>query len=85
MVTGFYGGMGFNPWATFDWNVAGTGKLVTPFWALFQSMFSAFFTGALTLIVYYANYAYGAYLPMGSNTTFDNKGKQVSIRQVERY
>ena len=24
MITGFYGGMGFNPLATFDWNVSGT-------------------------------------------------------------
>lgn len=31
MITGFYGGMGFNPWATFDWNVSGSGALVTPF------------------------------------------------------
>lgn len=33
MITGSYGGMGFNPWATFDWNVSGTGSLVTPFFS----------------------------------------------------
>ena len=29
-ITGFYGGIGFNPWATFDWNVAGTGARTFP-------------------------------------------------------
>lgn len=29
-VTGFYGGLGFNPFATFEWTVAGTGALITP-------------------------------------------------------
>lgn len=29
-VTGFYGGLGFSPLATFEWTVSGTGSLITP-------------------------------------------------------
>ncbi|KAK7738441.1 oligopeptide transporter 6 [Diatrype stigma] len=36
MITGFWGGMGFNPVATFDWNVSGSGSLVTPFFSTVQ-------------------------------------------------
>ena len=41
MITGFYGGMGFNPWATFDWNVAGTSFLVTPWFSTIQREWGA--------------------------------------------
>lgn len=30
VITGFYGGLGFNPIATFEWTVSGTGALITP-------------------------------------------------------
>ena len=33
IVAGFYGVLGFNPWAAFDWNVSGTGALVTSFFS----------------------------------------------------
>lgn len=38
IFTGFYGGMGYNPWATFDWNISGTGMLLTPFSARYRPL-----------------------------------------------
>ena len=78
MVTGFYGGVGFNPWATFDWNVSGTGALVTPFWASWTTNVARLFTAASILWMYYGNYAWAQYMPMTSNQTFDRFGKKVS-------
>ena len=74
--------MGFNPWATFDWNVAGTGKLVTPFWSTWQSYCAGLVTAAVNCIAYYTDFAWGGYMPLGSNEIFTNKGKQYDINQI---
>lgn len=55
MVTGFYGGLGFNPIATFDWNVSGTGALVTPFFNFLQQYGARVLSGFITIAMYWGN------------------------------
>lgn len=83
MVTGFYGGMGFNPLPTFDWNVAGTPSpviLVTPFFSAIQQYGARVLSGLIIIGMYYGNYYWSAYMPINSN-----EGKLLSFSQTERY
>jgi hypothetical protein len=64
MITGFYGGMGFNPIATFDWNVSGTGHLVTPWWSAIQQYGARVLSGLIIIGTYWTNYAWAAYTPI---------------------
>ena len=82
VVTGFYGGMGFNPLATFDWNVSGSGKLTTPFWSTIQSLFGQVTAGLIILAMYYTNMYWSAYMPITSNGAFDNKGVQYVANKI---
>lgn len=74
MITGFYGGMGFNPWATFDWNVSGTGSLVTPWWSNVQQYSMRVVSGLIIIGMYWSNYYWAAYTPINSNESFTNTG-----------
>ena len=79
MITGFYGGMGFNPWATFDWNVAGTSFLVTPWWSTIQQYAARVLSGLIIIGMYWGNYYWSAYTPINSNEAFNNKGEIYNV------
>lgn len=74
MVTGFWGGMGYNPLATFDWNVAGKGALTTPFFSFAQQYFARFVSGLIIIAMYWSNMYWSAYMPINSN-----EGKQAVL------
>jgi len=82
MVTGFYGGMGYNPWATFDWNVSGTGMLVTPFFSAAQQYAARFLSGLIIFGMYYSNFYWSAYTPINSNESFDNTGYVYDVNRI---
>ncbi len=82
MVTGFYGGMGFNPWATFDWNVAGTGMLGTPFFSAIQQYGARVLSGLIIIAMYYSNFYWSAYTPINSNESFTNDGYVYDVTQI---
>ena len=82
MVTGFYGGMGFNPVATFDWNVAGTNYLVTPWWSAIQQYGARVLSGLIIIGMYYTNSYWAAYTPINSNEAFNNKGELYNVTQI---
>lgn len=67
MVTGFWGGMGYNPIATFDWNVAGKGALTTPFFSFAQQYCARFVSGLIIIGMYWGNMYWSAYMPINSN------------------
>ncbi|ORX37028.1 oligopeptide transporter 2 [Kockovaella imperatae] len=79
MITGSYGGMGFNPWATFDWNVSGSGYLITPWWSTIQQYFARVLSGLIIIGMYWGNYAWAAYTPINSNESFTNKGEIYNV------
>ena len=82
MVTGFYGGMGFNPISTFDWNVAGTTFLVTPWWSAIQQYSARVLSGLIIIGMYWGNYYWAAYTPINSNEAFDNTGQIYNVTKI---
>jgi OPT family small oligopeptide transporter len=81
-ITGFYGGMGFNPWSTFDWNVAFTGRLVTPAFSTIQQYIGSVLSGLIILGMFYSNFYWSAYIPLNSNDAFTNTGQVYNVTQV---
>ncbi|KAK0566506.1 hypothetical protein OC861_003196 [Tilletia horrida] len=70
---------------TFDWSqISFNGSpLVTPWFTEAQTLFSlVFFFWFLTPILYYANYNYGAYLPMLNNHVFDRFGTRYAVKTL---
>ncbi|KAK8061787.1 oligopeptide transporter [Apiospora phragmitis] len=82
MVTGFWGGMGYNPLATFDWNVAGKGALTTPFFSFAQQYFARFVSGLIIIGMYWGNMYWSAYMPINSNKVFANDGKKYNVTRI---
>lgn len=80
MITGSYGGMGFNPWSTFDWNVAGSGALVTPFFSYVQQYAARVLSGLIIIAMYWKNAYWSAYMPINSN-----EGESISARVFGRH
>jgi OPT family small oligopeptide transporter len=82
MITGFYGGMGYNPFATFDWNVAGTTYLVTPFWSAIQQYGARVISGLIIIAMYWTNFYWSAYMPINSNEAFANDGTVYNVTKI---
>lgn len=84
MVTGFYGGMGFNPVPTFDWNVAGPSNtiLVTPFFSALQQYGARVLSGLIIIGMYWGNMYWASYMPINSNEAFDNQGKVYQVGNI---
>jgi OPT family small oligopeptide transporter len=82
MVTGFWGGLGINPWATFDWNVSGSGALVTPFYSMVQQYAARVLSGLIILGMYYGNFYWSAYMPLNSNESFANDGYVYDVNKI---
>ncbi|CAH0047781.1 unnamed protein product [Clonostachys solani] len=82
VVTGSYGGMGYNPISTFDPNVSGMETMNSPFFAQLQQYIMRLFSGVIILIMYYKNAFWGAYMPINSNGAFDNQGQAYNITRV---
>jgi hypothetical protein len=67
LITGSWGGMGFNPWATFDWNFSGTNYLVTPFFSAIQQYGARVLSGLIIIGMCWGNMYWSAYIPINSN------------------
>ncbi|CEJ81157.1 Putative Oligopeptide transporter 2 [[Torrubiella] hemipterigena] len=81
-VTGSYGGMGFNPISTFDPNVSGGDIMKAPFFAQLQQYVMRVVAGIVILIMYYSNAMWSAFLPINSNSAFNNHGKEYNVSLV---
>ncbi|KAI1268162.1 OPT oligopeptide transporter protein-domain-containing protein [Xylariaceae sp. FL1019] len=81
-VTGSYGGMGFNPISSLDPSVSGIDVMNTPFFALLQQYTMRVLSGLIILIMYYRNAFWAAYMPINSNTAFDNTRKEYNVTRV---
>ncbi|KAE9363835.1 oligopeptide transporter 2 [Stipitochalara longipes BDJ] len=82
IVTGSYGGMGFNPLSSFDPNVSGSTAMNAPFFAQLQQYVMRVISGLIILIMYYTNMSWAAYMPINSNTAFNNKMKPYNVSTV---
>lgn len=82
IVTGNYGGMGFNPFSTFDPNYSGSSAMNSPFFAQLQQYVMRAIAGVIILIMYYKNTAWAAFMPINSNSAFDNKMQSYNVSSV---
>lgn len=81
-VTGSYGGMGFNPFSSWDPNVSGKDAMNAPFFAQLQQYVMRVIAGLIILIMYYKNAFWAAFMPINSNGAFDNQMGQYNITKV---
>lgn len=83
-LCGFNGGIGINPIPTFDFNVmwAQIQPLVNPAYAILQAIFGVVILAFSSLGIYYSNYKWAAFLPLNSNTLFDNKGEPYNASMI---
>jgi hypothetical protein len=82
IVTGSYGGMGFNPWSSFDPNLSGSSAMNAPFFAQLQQYVMRAIAGVIILIMYYTNASWAGYMPINSNTAFNNKMVEYNVSTV---
>ena len=86
VVTGSFGGLGFNPISSLDistFGFLGGGQgLTAPFFAQLQQYILRVFGGIIILALYFSNSMWGAYMPVNSNGVFDNKGLPYNYTQV---
>ncbi|KAM0559792.1 hypothetical protein ACHAPJ_003739 [Fusarium lateritium] len=83
-ITGVSKGLGFNPLPTFDWNIATyyIDPLLIPFHVTFN-MFLGALLGGITIIAMYWNNTYNTgYLPINTNTMFDNTGSKYNVSSI---
>lgn len=86
VVTGGFGGFGFNPISSLDpstFGFLGSGQgLTAPFFAQFQQYILRIFGGIVILAMYFSNAMWGGYLPPNSNGVFDNQGLSYNYTRV---
>jgi hypothetical protein len=82
VVTGSYGGMGFNPWSSWDPNASGSLAMNSPFFAQLQQYAMRVISGVIILIMYYKNTSWASFMPINSNSAFDNQMKSYNVSSV---
>ncbi|PVH72848.1 oligopeptide transporter 2 [Cadophora sp. DSE1049] len=82
IVTGSYGGMGFNPFSSWDPNASGSTAMNAPFFAQLQQYCMRVIAGLVILIMYYTNMSWAAYMPINSNAAFDKQMGSYNISKV---
>ncbi|KAH6711880.1 oligopeptide transporter 2 [Leptodontidium sp. MPI-SDFR-AT-0119] len=82
IVTGSYGGMGFNPFSSWDPNASGSAAMNAPFFAQLQQYCMRVIAGLVILIMYYTNMSWAAYMPINSNSAFDKHMGSYNISRV---
>ncbi|OCF34038.1 OPT family small oligopeptide transporter [Kwoniella heveanensis BCC8398] len=83
-VAGVYGGLGLNPWPTFDWNMntlVGAG-LYLPTFAIANQVVGIIIAAIMILAVWFTNTWNTGFLPINSNGTFDNTGSRYNVTSV---
>ncbi|WVW83737.1 OPT family small oligopeptide transporter [Kwoniella bestiolae CBS 10118] len=81
-VTGIWGGLGLNPWPTFDWNMFGGTGLYLPTFAVANQVVGILIGAVMILAVWFTNTWNTGYLPINSNGTFDNTGGKYNVTSV---
>ncbi|KAF4454414.1 hypothetical protein F53441_3040 [Fusarium austroafricanum] len=83
-ITGLSKGLGFNPLPTFDWNIATyyIDPLLVPFHVTFNMFLGALLGGITIIGMYWTNTYNTAYLPINTNTMFDNTGAKYNVSYI---
>ena len=83
-ITGNVGGLGLNPFPTWDWNqltVAGD-PLINPFYSIFNCFLGTLITAPIILAIWYTNTWYTAYIAINDNHIWDNTGSRYKVLNV---
>ncbi|EGV65653.1 hypothetical protein PSN45_003569 [Yamadazyma tenuis] len=82
-ITGSVGGLGFNPFPTFDWNILDYNAALTwPFYAQVNNYSGSVLAFFCICGVYYSNHLWTGYIPINSNGLFTNKGVSYDVKQI---
>ncbi|SMR63967.1 unnamed protein product [Zymoseptoria tritici ST99CH_3D1] len=81
-VAGVAGGLGLNPWPTFDWNLSGYSGLYMPTFSIVNQIVGVLIAAVMILVIWYSNAWQTGYLPINSNRTFDNTGSRFNVTKV---
>ena len=83
-VTGSVGGLGLNPFPTWDWSQLTTGgdPLVNPFYTVLNVFLGTFVTAPIVLAIWYTNTWNTAYIPINDNHIWDNTGSPYEALRV---
>jgi hypothetical protein len=83
-VTGSLGGLGLNPFPTWDWNqlTAFVDPLVDPFYSVSNNFLGTLVTAPIVLAIWYTNTWNTAYIPINDNHVWDNTGSPYEVLRV---
>lgn len=83
-VTSPYGGLGLNPFPTFDWNVFSIWlvPLTIPTFAIMNQFAGLLIAVPICLAVWYTNSWNTGYLPINSNHSFDNTAHSFNVTKI---
>jgi hypothetical protein len=83
-VTGSVGGLGLNPFSTWDWNqlTAGGDPLINPFYTVFNGFLGGFVTALIILAIWYTNTWNTAYISINDYHVWDNTGSLYNISRA---
>lgn len=83
-ITGSIGGLGLNPFPTFDWTVINYKKpLNIPFYSMLNQYLGALIAGAVIIpAIFYSNKSWTSYFPINNNHIYTNTGKKYDVSQV---
>lgn len=81
-MTGMVNGLSLHPITTFDWNTMDQSGMITPFYSTANMMFGSFIGMFAILVIWYTNVCNTGYLPINSNSLFNNEAKPFSVTKV---
>jgi hypothetical protein len=83
-VTGSVGGLGLNPFPTWDWNhfTYDGDPLILPFYTTFNRFLGTLITAPIVLAIWYTNTWNTAYIAINDNLIWDNTGSPYEVLRV---
>ena len=83
-VTGSVGGLGLNPFPTWNWAQFTylVDPLVNPFYSVFNGFLGTLITTLIILAIWYTNTWNTAYIPINDNRVWDNTGSRYNVVRV---
>jgi hypothetical protein len=83
-VTGSVGGLGLNPFPTWDWNqlTVAADPLINPFYSVFNGFLGTLVTAPIVLAIWYTNTWNTAYIAINDNHVWDNTGSRYKVLRV---
>lgn len=83
VITGSVSGLGFNPIASFDWNILSSNSPLTiPFFSQASQFAGTLLASFCILAVWYTNYKWTSFMPINSNTLFTNTGEPYRVTAI---